>query len=156
MELETVLKVLRALEKMKVEYCIVGGVALNFHGLPRATMDIDLFISPREENVQSLKDALMSVFNDPDIARISSTDLAGDYPAVQYVPPDGTFHIDILARLGQAFSFDDIEKETIEIEGIRVPIATARMLYRMKKDTVRMQDKADAERLRQRFGFKEE
>ena len=27
-------------------------------------------------------------------------DLLGDYPAVQYVPPEGTFSIDILTRLG--------------------------------------------------------
>jgi hypothetical protein len=35
-------------------------------------------------------------------------------------------------------------------------VATARMLYRMKKDTVRLQDRADAERLRQHFGLDEE
>ena len=43
------------------------------------------------------------------------------------------------------FVSDDIEVEERLVEGIRVPVATARMLYRMKKDTVRLQDRADAE-----------
>lgn len=36
-----------------------------------------------------------------------------------------------------------------------VSVATPVMLYRMKKGTVRLRDRADAERLRQRFGFEE-
>ncbi|HEY3359621.1 MAG TPA: hypothetical protein VGQ83_40600 [Polyangia bacterium] len=53
---------------------------------------------------------------------------------MQYVPPSGTFHIDILHRLGEAFGFEDIQVEDHVVEGIHVPVATARMLYRMKKD----------------------
>ncbi len=80
----------------------------------------------------------------------------GDYPAIQYVPPDGEGWIDLLARLGEAFAFDDIEVEERQVEGLAVPVATPRMLYRMKKGTVRPQDHADAARLRQEFGLKEE
>jgi hypothetical protein len=61
------------------------------------------------------------------------------------------FHIDILGRLGDAFGFEDIESEERLVEGLRVPVATPRMLFRMKKDTVRPQDRADAERLRRQF-----
>jgi hypothetical protein len=43
-----------------------------------------------------------------------------------------------------------------EREGVRVPCATARMVYRMKKDTVRRQDRADAARLREHFQLDEE
>jgi len=32
--------------KNKVEYLIVGGYALAFHGAPRFTGDIDLFVGP--------------------------------------------------------------------------------------------------------------
>jgi hypothetical protein len=41
---------------------VIGGVALNFHGLARATADIDLFVSPDERNIQKLREALDSVF----------------------------------------------------------------------------------------------
>jgi len=41
---------------------------------------------------------LSSVFDDPAIEEITAEDLAGDYPAIQYVPPSGTFHLDLLTR----------------------------------------------------------
>jgi len=147
--------VLRALAHEGVRYKVVGAVALNLLGLPRATQDLDLFVASDEENVARLRAALRSVFNDPEIDGISATDLAGDYPAIQYVPPTGRFHIDILSRLGEAFAFEDIESEERLVEGIRVPVATPRMLFRMKKDTVRPQDRADADRLRRQFKIEE-
>ena len=51
--------------------------------------------------------------------------------------------------------FDDIEVEERVVEGVHIPVATPRMLYRMKKDTIRLQDKADADRLRRRFALEE-
>jgi hypothetical protein len=129
---------------------------LNFHGLPRATADIDLFVSPDPENVARLKAALLSVFHDPAIEGISAEDLGGAYPALMYVPPEGEFHVDILVRLGEMWAYPDIEFEERVIEGVTIRIATPRMLFRMKRGTVRLQDRADAERLRRRFRIEEE
>ena len=42
----------------KVEYVIVGGYALAYHGAPRYTGDIDLFVDPSPENAQRVLDAL--------------------------------------------------------------------------------------------------
>lgn len=42
------------------------------------------------------------------------------------------------------------------MEGVSVRVATPRTLYRMKKDTVRPQDRLDAAALLQRFGPLEE
>jgi len=96
------------------------------------------------------------VFDDPHIDEITADDLLGDYPAVQYVPPEGTFHLDILTRLGEAFRFEDLESERVDFGGMEVSVVTPETLYRMKKDTVRLRDRADAERLRERFGFEED
>jgi hypothetical protein len=41
-------------------------------------------------------------------------------------------------------------------EDIDLWVATPRMLYKMKKDTVRLQDRADAERLRVVFGLEDD
>jgi hypothetical protein len=71
-------------------------------------------------------------------------------------PPDGSVPIDLLARLGTAFTYDDIEAEPRHVEGINFQVATPRMMYRMKKDTVRLQDRADAERLRLQFGLEDD
>ncbi len=101
--------------------------------------------------------ALKGLFEgDPNIDQISAADLGGDYPAVQYTPPHGRYSMDILSRLGEAFRFEDLEAEDIMVEGVRARVATPRMLFRMKKDTIRPQDRMDAETLRKRFGLEEE
>lgn len=155
MDPDVVLSVLKALDQWRVRYAVVGGVAMNLHGLVRATADVDLVVSPDPDNVRRLRAALETVFADPSIAEITSEDLGGPYPAIQYVPPDGTFHIDILARLGERFTLEEIETEERVIEGVRCRVATPRMLYRMKKDGVRLRDRADAERLREHFDLEE-
>ncbi len=149
-------EVLAAFEGEGVEYVIFGAVALNLQGLARATEDLDVFLAPEAENIARLRKALHRVFDDPHIDEITAEDLLGDYPAVQYVPPDGTFYIDLLTRLGRAFRFEDLESERIDFDGLEVSVVTPATLYRMKKGTVRLRDQGDAERLRRRFGFEED
>jgi len=40
--------ILEELEKNKIKYAVVGGLALTILGLPRATFDIDLFLIPED------------------------------------------------------------------------------------------------------------
>jgi hypothetical protein len=150
------LTVARSFAAENVEYKVVGGVALNVHGIARGTRDIDVFVAPDANNIMRLKRALKRVWDDPEIDGISEDDLLGDYPAVQYGPPDGDMSLDILTRLGEAFSYDDFEAETVDVEGVPVRVATPRMLYRMKCDTVRPIDKADAAALIDRFHLEAE
>lgn len=42
----------------KVEYIIVGGYALAFHGAPRYTGDIDIYVKPDDKNAESIMSAL--------------------------------------------------------------------------------------------------
>lgn len=156
MELETTKRILAALEREGVRYVIFGAVALNLLGLARATEDLDLFVEPEPANIDRLKAALRSVFEDPSIEEISAEDLLGDYPAVQYNPPEGAFHLDILTRLGEAFRFGDLEMVRVDLEGLPVSVASPMTLYRMKKDTVRPKDWSDAEALRRRFRLEED
>ena len=152
MDFDVLKRVLAALEARGVGYAVFGAVALNLHGLVRNTEDLDIFIAPEEANIDRLKQALRDVLSDPEIENISARDLLGEYPAVQYIPPEGTFHIDILTRLGEAFSFNDLEVERVPYQDLTVTVVTPRMLYKMKKDTVRWKDRIDAELLRQTFG----
>ena len=92
---------------------------------------------------------------DPHIDEISSADLLGDYPAVRYYPPTGDLYFDVLARLGDAASFDTVDPEIKEFEGTRVRVATPAALYRLKKGTVRAMNQ-DAAALRERFDLKDE
>ena len=143
--------VLAALEHEHVKYAVFGAVALNLHGLPRATEDLDIFIAPERENIAALKRALDSVFHDPEIEQITAEDLLGEYPAVQYAPPSGTFWIDVLTRLGELYAFDNLETERLDFDGLTISVVTPRMLYTMKKGTVRPKDWGDAERIARRF-----
>lgn len=96
------------------------------------------------------------MFDDPNIDQISADDLLGEYPAVQYIPPQAGFHIDILTRLGEAFRFEDLRSEKVDLGGVSVTVATPATLYRMKKGTIRPKDWGDAEALRRRFKLPEE
>jgi hypothetical protein len=46
------------LEKNRVKYVIIGGVAAILHGVPRMTGDIDIFIEPGPENARRMLNAL--------------------------------------------------------------------------------------------------
>jgi hypothetical protein len=145
-----------ALNEAGVDYVVVVGVALNLHGLIRATEDLDLFVRPDPENIERLRCALKSVWADPDIDQITAEDLCGDYAAIRYGPPEGSLYLDILTRLGEATLFSDLQAQDKEIEGVRVRVATPQTLYRMKRDTVRPIDRADALALRSAFDLRED
>jgi hypothetical protein len=151
MNLDLVQRVLAALEANSVDYKIFGGVALNLHGLARATEDLDLFVAPNAQNIDRLRAALKQVFADPSVDEITAEDLLGEYPAVQYNPPDGGFHVDILTRLGELYRFDELESERVPLGDLIVSVISPRTLFRMKKDTVRLKDRADAALLAERF-----
>ena len=126
------------------------------HGIPRATEDVDFFVSTDEENVRRLRQALYETYADESVFEISSEDLAGAYPVLRYGPPDPeTLTIDLIGRLGDAYSFEDIEAQPVDVGGLTAQVATPRMLYVMQRDTVRPQDRADAEILRDTFGLED-
>lgn len=156
MDLDEVMQVLASFEREEVEYVLVGAAALNFHGLIRATEDIDVFVRATEENIARLRQALHSVYDDPSIDEISVDDLAGEYPAVRYHPPSGQLFLDILSRLGTFARYEDLESQQMEVGGVKVRVATPRALYLLKKGTLRAIDHADAEALRERFQLGEE
>jgi hypothetical protein len=53
-------RVLAALEQAGARYVVFGGVALNLHGLPRATEDLDIFIAPDRRRSGSTSQAFRS------------------------------------------------------------------------------------------------
>ena len=157
MDRDEIIRVLRAFEASGLEYVLIGAAAMGFHGLVRATEDLELFIRATPENVEKLRAALREAYeSDPQIDEISAADLLGDYPAVRYYPPTGDLYFDVIARLGDAARFETVDVEIKEIEGTRVRVATPAALYRLKKGTVRAIDRQDAAALRERFNLKDE
>lgn len=148
---------LRAFEVAKLEYVLIGATAMGFHGIVRATEDVDLVIRATPGNVERLRQALRDAYDgDDNVEDIRTEDLLGEYPAIRYYPPSGDLYFDVLTRLGEAASFDTVEAEFKEIEGVRVRVATPSALYRLKKGTVRPLDRQDAAALRERFNLKDD
>lgn len=157
MDRDEMLRVLRAFDAAGLEYVLIGATAMAFHGVVRATEDVDLFVRATPENVERLRVAFRSAYaGDPHIEEIRAEDLLGEYPSVRYYPPSGDLFFDVLTRLGEAARFETVEAEIKEVDGIRVRVATPMALYRLKRGTLRPLDHQDAAALRQRFGLDEE
>lgn len=162
MDFHEVVRILASLEREDVDYAVFGGVALNFHGIVRATEDLDIFVRPEAENIESLRRALREVYDDPQLDEISTEDLTGEYPAVRYFPPrsqgeeDDEFYLDILTRLGEFAEFKDLEIQEIDVDGAKVKLVTPRTLYWLKRGTVRDKDRVDAQYLKEKFDLEDE
>src|ERR1044071_2835472 len=58
---EEVMRVLRAFESAGLEYVLIGAAAMGFHGLVRATEDLDLFIRATPANIEKLENARVAL-----------------------------------------------------------------------------------------------
>jgi len=47
------------LNRQNIDYLVVGGLAVNFHGIPRMTYDIDIMILLESQNIRKLVDTLL-------------------------------------------------------------------------------------------------
>jgi len=135
------LEVIDSLEREEVEYILIGGFAVVLYGMPRFTQDLDLFIKAKEENIAKLHKALYSVFNDKSVYEITNTELE-NYAVIRYGSEDG-FYIDVISKIGDAFSFEDLKYNEMEIENHRIKIATVDTLYKLKEKTYRAIDQND-------------
>jgi predicted nucleotidyltransferase len=141
MKTDSFMAVLKALHEHEVEYILIGGLAVILHGVPRLTEDLDIFVKKDESNLTKLKKALRSVFKDESIEEMTRNDLV-DYPVVRYGTPEN-YYIDIMDRVGEAFTYDDLAYEIIESHGFPIKVATIGTLIKLKQGTIRQIDKAD-------------
>ncbi|MCX5834580.1 MAG: hypothetical protein NTV99_08755 [Deltaproteobacteria bacterium] len=93
---------IRILNKNDVEYVIVGAFALAFHGYPRATGDMDVWIRPLESNAVRLLMAL-SDFGFKDLKLKQKDILSGKIIQLGYPP----VRIDLVTVL-DGLNSDDI------------------------------------------------
>lgn len=108
---------------------------------------MDLFVRLEKGNVDRLRHALDDVFHDASLQELTVEEI-DQYPVIRYGAPNG-FVIDVIARIGEMYCFEDLEYELVEIEGHQLRVATPETLLRMKQGTVRPQDHQDAAFLKQ-------
>jgi hypothetical protein len=138
------ISLLAAFAAAKVEYAVVGGVAVNAHGYVRATNDLDIFIRPTEENARAAFNALLAL--GAPLEGLQPGDLLDVEENIRFGPEED--HIDILASIGE-MSFDQVWRNRIEtdVEGLSVPFISKPDLIENKRQVGRLRDLADAEEL---------
>lgn len=131
-----------AFNRHGVRYVVVGGFAVIMHGRARMTEDIDFFIDDSPDNINKLKSALKTIYDDPSIEEISP-EVVKEYAVIRYGTPDD-FNLDFIGKIGDMFSFAEVKAgaEVFEIDSIKIPVCGLEMLIRMK-ETVRDRDVRD-------------
>ena len=138
------ISLLAAFVAAKVEFAVVGGIAVNAYGYARATHDLDIFIRPTMENARAAFDALRKLGAPLD--GLEPNDLLDDQGNLRFGPEED--HIDILASIGE-MPFDQVWRNRVEteVEGILVPFISKSDLIQNKRQVGRLRDLADAEEL---------
>lgn len=132
------------LNSHEVEYLLVGGHAVAYHGYPRFTGDIDFFIRTTSLNAQRVLDVL-TVFGFGGLG-ISEHDLMASGRIVQLGQPPN--RIDILTSIS-GVDFDTAWQARVQatLDDQPVPLIGWSELLRNKKAAGRQKDLADLEKL---------
>ncbi len=136
---------IKSLNEHKVRYLVIGGYAVAFHGHPRYTKDLDVWVSMDSNNIRNLIQAL----HDFGLSSLQLTeeDFQDPETIVQLgYPPN---RIDLLVSI-KGVGFDECyrSKQTYTIEGTKIDFIDLENLRKNKLATGRHQDLADLEKLR--------
>lgn len=150
---------LNLLEKAKVEFVLVGGLAVALQGYQRATLDVDIVLAMDAENVQTFLVAAKAAGLRPTMP-VSLDSLAQPELIEQWYREKGMLAfsvrapdtvaavLDILVR--PVIPFADLRRDATQIAvgAISIPVASIEHLIAMKTDTGRSKDMIDIEELR--------
>lgn len=135
---------LREFNAAGVEYMVIGAAAIAYHGYPRATRDLDVWVRPSPENARSVYRALAR-FGAP-MDQVTVADFEHDDTVWQLgVEP---LRIDVLTGI-EGVNFDEAwpRRAFAKLDGLDVPVISKPDLVRNKRAVGRHQDLADLELL---------
>ncbi|MEX0361334.1 MAG: nucleotidyltransferase [Allomuricauda sp.] len=134
------------LEKHGVKYLVVGGYAVGFHGFPRYTGDLDVFIAISETNSENI----LKVFDEFGFSELGLS--AQDFLEEEIVVEIGRepIKIQILTGIdGVTFEESYSGKEYLQLsKELKVPFIGYEALLKNKKASPRAKDKIDFEELK--------
>ena len=136
---------IECLTKRRVDYLLIGGHALAFHGWPRFTKDIDFWIRPDEENAKRILSALAD-FGFDDIG-LNETDFTTPHKIIQLgMPPN---RIDLLTSI-DGVDFESAFARRVESHYAGVPLYVIHIddLIANKEACGREQDAVDLRKLK--------
>ena len=133
------LKLYKSLNRNKVSYLIIGGIACIIYGVPRTTLDIDIFIEPSLKNAERLLKALKEAgfgtayVTTPQKIIKNEINIFEDY-----------LRLDIITKpKGLVFDKAWKNRSVKRINGIKVNVASIRDIIKSKKASKRRFDKED-------------
>ena len=135
---------LKLLNAHQVEYLLIGGYAVGYHGYPRATADMDIWIALHPANAERIV-AVLKEFGF-DLPELSPELFLKEWQIIRLgVPP---VRIE-LATTVSGVNFNECYAERIAdiLDGVKVNLISLKHLKINKKASGRHQDLADLENL---------
>ena len=135
---------LKLLNSHRVEYLLIGGYAVGYHGYPRATGDMDLWVAVRQNNAEKLVVALREFgLNAPQLS--ADIFLQENQIIRMGIPP---MRIELLTTIS-GVDFDSCYSERIVdvIDNVEVNIINLRHLKQNKQASGRHKDLDDLQYL---------
>lgn len=153
------LDLLGALESGNVRYLLVGGLAMNLHGVPRLTMDVDLVLALDEANVDAFLAATRPLGVRPvlPVAAESLKDASARREWIERrnmiafplaAPDPGAPTVDVLISHPLDFEAAFARRERRQVGKVEVSVASIEDMIALKSGTGRRQDRDDVEHLR--------
>lgn len=153
-------EVFKAFYQEKVKYLVVGGLAVNLHGVPRITYDIDIIISTDRDNVLKLNRTLRDLGYVPRLP-VNPDDMADEKTLKDWIENRNMkafsfYHkkenrkvVDIV--LGHPLDFTEaFHRSAIRKVGdIEIYVASIDDMLSMKKVSNRPKDLSDMEMLKE-------
>lgn len=139
---------------MRVDYIIVGGVAMNLLGCPRFTNDIDILLALDNKNLKAMKKAMNKLGYEQRIP-LSLDELGDEKKALKFVkeknllaytffnPKEPLYSIDVI--VGHSLQFNKYQEHCInaDVWGIKLPVVSIDDLIDLKKASNREKDSLD-------------
>lgn len=147
-EQNDLVKLCAALNAQGARYIVVGGMAIIQQGFLRATEDIDLLLEKSRQNQAKVRKAL-EILPDQAVRELSEDDL----DTYQVVRVADEIVVDLmLSACGVEYQDATGEIETVVIQGVPIPFASAKLLLRTKQ-TYRDKDLPDRSFLERKLGL---
>ncbi|MCH7975009.1 MAG: hypothetical protein IIC18_00445 [Bacteroidetes bacterium] len=135
---------LKSLAEYRVEYLLIGGYAVGYHGYARFTGDIDVWVRPTEENAERIIGALREFGFDVPSLRTSLFTKPGRITRMG-IPPN---QIEVFSSV-PGVAFDECWPDRVEDEWDGVPVTVIGLdcLKTNKRASGRLKDLADLDEL---------
>jgi len=139
---------LTAVQKHEVRYMLIGGIAVNFHGVNRNTQDMDIWLAPTNQNRDRFYNVLLDLqYTDEEISDLKNADFTTFFKCSIGEMP---YTIDCLTIVHPNVDFDEAEKTMIKFDignQLILNVVDYDFLRKMKLLTHREKDWSDVSRL---------